>query len=123
MSTEVLRYYVTHIPDYRVVLCNFCETCIPPKSPMRHYEDNHTAKKECPVSMSVRRKIAEYMSRLDLCMPREVARPSEFIPGLKIIKKGFACKFMGCGYCAPLKDSMMTHYYTHQPHVPKNFKG
>jgi Orsellinic acid/F9775 biosynthesis cluster protein D len=113
--------YITHVPTFRVVVCDFCEVCIPPKDPLRHYEDHHTAKKDHPVPMEMRRKIADYMRTLDLCQSGEVI-PHGLMPELKVIKEGFMCNFQGCDACALTESSMRTHYYTHQKHIPKGFK-
>ena len=37
------------------------------KNPARQYEQNHTPKKDRPVMMEIHRKIAQYMTMLDLC--------------------------------------------------------
>src|SRR5439155_17850474 len=99
-----------------------CEVCIPPKDPLWHYKDNHTAKKEHHVSMEIRRKIADYMTTLDLLAPDKVISPRQLVPYLKTIEHGFICNFPGCGQCSTLESSMLTHYYTHQKHIPKGFK-
>lgn len=118
-----VQQYVTHLPVFRVVACHFCEACIPPKDPFRHYEDNHTAKKEHPVPMEVRRKIADYMATLNLCQPHEAIPPNTLIPELKVFKEGFICKFPNCGACSTSESSMRKHYYIHQKSVPKSYKN
>ena len=115
--------YITHLPIFKVIACNFCEICIPPKDPLRHYEDNHTAKKKYPVAMNIRRKIADYMATLDLCQPQDVPSSDILIPELKIIKNGFKCNFLGCNTCGTSEKSMRKHYYIHQKSVPNTFKN
>ena len=122
MSFQDLNSYVTHLPEFKVILCRFCEGCIPPNDPLRHYELNHTAKKEHPVPMEIRHKVRDYMATLDLCDPSKVISPNRLIPELKIIEKGFVCNFPGCGACRTSEHGMRTHYYTHQKSIPKDFK-
>ncbi len=123
MSYQDIKPYITHLPTFRVVTCRFCEVCIPPKDPLRHYKDNHAAKKEHYVPMETRLKIAELMLTLDLCQPQEVSTPGVRVSGLKIIKEGFKCNFVGCDACATSEPSMRTHYYSHQKSVPKGYKN
>jgi hypothetical protein len=73
--------------------------------------------------MEIRRKIAEYMTTLDLCQPQEVKTPDSRIPELKIIKKGFRCNFPGCDACDISEPNMHTYYYIHQKHIPMKFKN
>jgi len=73
--------------------------------------------------MNVRHKIADYMATLDLCEPNTVIAPQKLVPQLKVIKNGFVCNFDGCRDCATTEPSMITHYYTHQEHIPKDFKN
>jgi len=105
------------------MICRFCEICIPPKDPLNHYKRHHTAKKDDPVPMKVRHKIADYMTTLDLCQSQEVIPPDNRVPELKVIKEGFMCNFPGCDGCATSEHSMRTHYYIHQKHIPKDFKN
>ena len=65
MSFQDINSYITHLPTLQVVVCRFCEACIPPKDPLRHYEDNHTAKKAYHIPMEIRRKIRDYMATLE----------------------------------------------------------
>lgn len=123
MSFENIKLYITHLPDYRVVACRFCEACIPPKEPLDHYENNHTSSKDYPIPMKIRRRIADYMATLDLCQPDEVIFPNNRVPALKIIKKGYICRFPGCNTCGTSEPSMRTHYYSHQKHIPMKFKN
>lgn len=123
MSVQDIKSYVVHLPTLRVVVCRLCEVCIPPKDPLRHYEDHHTAKKDHPISMKIRRKISDYMATLNLCQPQEVIPPRSLVPELKIINEGFICKFPGCNACATSEQSMRMHYYVHQKHIPKSFKN
>jgi Orsellinic acid/F9775 biosynthesis cluster protein D len=118
-----IQSYITHLPALRVVVCHFCKACIPPKDPLRHYEDNHTAKKDYPIPMDVRRKIADYMSTLNLCQPQEVIPPHVLVPELKVLEKGFVCKFPGCDACTTSEPSMRKHYYLHQKSIPKSYKN
>jgi Orsellinic acid/F9775 biosynthesis cluster protein D len=122
MSLQEVKHYITHLPEFKVVICQPCEIGIPPKDPLRHYKQNHTAKKNHPVSMEVRRKVEEYMATLDLVEPDKVICPREPVPHLKMIEDGFVCNFPGCGQCSISESSMRTHYYTHQKHIPKGFK-
>jgi len=73
--------------------------------------------------MEMRRKIADYMTTLDLCQPQEVSSSHMLIPELKIIENGFKCNFTGCNTCTPSESSMRTHYYIHQKSVPQTFKN
>lgn len=123
MPVQDIKSYITHLLTLRVVVCRFCEICIPPKDPLRHYEDNHTAKKDYPVPSEVRRKIVDYMATLNLCQPQEVVSPHNLVPELKVIEEGFKCNFTGCEACATSEHSMRTHYYKHQKHIPKDFKN
>lgn len=123
MSYRDVKPYVTHLSALRVVVCRFCEAAIPPKDPLRHYAQNHTAKKDHPVSMEVRHQIENYMATLDLCQPLEVISPNNRVPELKVIEEGFKCNFPGCDGCATSEHSMRTHYYIHQKHIPKGFKN
>jgi Orsellinic acid/F9775 biosynthesis cluster protein D len=122
MSSHEVKNYTSYLPNFKVVVCRPCEICIPPKDPLRHYELNHTSKKDHPVPMEVRRKIAEYMATLELCEPQEVICPRERVPQLKVIRNGFICKFPGCGQCSTSESGMLTHYYIHQKHITKGFK-
>lgn len=121
MMFEELKAYITYLPAFKVVVCQFCWNCIPPSNVLHHYETNHTASKEHPIPMPVRRQVMEYMSGLDLCQPKEVVSPLEWIPQLKLIKDGQVCKFPNCGACRTSEDSMVTHYYKHQKRIPKGF--
>jgi Orsellinic acid/F9775 biosynthesis cluster protein D len=123
MPVQDIKSYITYLSIFQVIVCRFCEICIPPKDPLRHYEDNHTAKKDYPVPMQVRRKIADYMATLDLCQPQEIIPPHVLVPELKVLKEGFVCKFPGCGTCAISESSMRKHYYVHQNSVPKTYKN
>src|SRR5271168_4682186 len=76
MSSQDLNSYVTHLPKFKVVVCHFCEECIPPKAPLDHYELNHTATKAHPVPMEIRRKIQDYMVHLNLCDPKRIVSPN-----------------------------------------------
>ena len=123
MSFEQLNPSITYLPEFKVVVCRFCETCIPSNDPLRHYELNHTAKKTHYVPMGIRRKIREYMTTIDLCDLSKVISPNRLIPELKIVEKGFVCKFPDCDQCATSKSSMITHYYSHRKHIPKGFEN
>jgi len=72
--------------------------------------------------MEVRRKVAEYMTTLDLLEPDKVISSHEPIPHLKIIEHGFICNFPGCGQCSTSDSGMLTHYYIHKKHISKEFK-
>jgi Orsellinic acid/F9775 biosynthesis cluster protein D len=122
MSHQEVKNYITYLPEFQVVVCRFCEIGIPPKNPLRHYEQNHTSKKDHPVAMEIRRKVAEYMTTLDLLEPDKVISPRQSVPHLKTIEHGFICNFPGCDQCSTSESSMLTHYYTHQKHIPKGFK-
>ena len=122
MSLQEVKNYITYLPEFQVVVCRLCEICIPPKDPLRHYERNHTSKKDHPVAMKVRRKIAEYMATFDLYEPHNVISPRGSVPQLKVIKNGLICNFPGCDQCSTSENDMLTHYYTHQKHIPKGFK-
>jgi Orsellinic acid/F9775 biosynthesis cluster protein D len=93
MTEQAIESYVTHLPGFRVVVCRFCEDCIPPKDPLDHYKRNHSSKKPHFVPTAVRHKIMAYMATLDLCDPRDVILPDQLIPELKVINNGFVCKF------------------------------
>ena len=123
MSFQEVKNHINHLPEFQVVICRFCEICIPPKDPLRHYERNHTSKKDHPVAMEVRRKIAEYMATLDLCEPHKIISPRQPIPQLKVIKNGWICNFPGCDQCSTSESGMLTHYYIHQKHILKGFKN
>ena len=122
MSLQEVKDYINYLPEFQVVVCHLCEIGIPPKNPLRHYEQNHTSKKDHPVAMEIHRKIAEYMATLNLCEPHKVICPRQLVPGLKVIKDGLICNFPGCGQCSTSESGMVTHYYTHQKHIPKGFK-
>ena len=77
MSYQDAKAYITHLPTCQVVICRFCEACIPPKDPLWHYKENHTAKKDHHVPMEIRLKIAEVMVTLDLRQPQEVGTPDD----------------------------------------------
>jgi len=120
-SEETIDSYVTHLPQFRVMVCLPCEACIPPKEPLRHYEYNHTSTMDFPIEMGVRRQVAEYMATLDLCQPKEVVPPNELVPQLDVIKKGYICNITSCGHCASTEDSMRTHCRNvHKISVPKS---
>ena len=104
------------------MLCRFCESCIPPSEPLRHYELNHTATKERPVPTGIRHKVRDYMATLDLCDPDKVVSPNRLVPELKIIREGLVCNFAGCGACRTSGHGMRMHYYTHQKPIPKDFE-
>lgn len=73
--------------------------------------------------MKVRRKIADYMTTLNLYQSQEVVSPPDNrISKLKIIKEGFICKFPGYDVYAMSEHNMRTHYYLDQKHTPKDFK-
>jgi hypothetical protein len=122
MSYQDIQSYVTHLSTFQAVLCRFCEVCIPPNDPFRHYKDNHNAKKTHYVPVEMRHKIAGYMETLDLCQPKEI-NCNSWVPELKVIKEGFKCKFPECNACAISEQSMRTHYYIHQKHIPITFKN
>ena len=123
MSHQDVKAYVTHLSAFRVVVCRFCEACISPGDPLRHYKDNHSAKKDHSVPMKMRHKIANYMTTLDLCQPKEVNLPDKRIPELKVIKEGLKCRFPECDDCTVSEESMRKHYYVHQTFVSKSFKN
>jgi len=123
MSYRDIKPYVTHLPTSQVMVCRFCESCIPPKDPFEHYKRHHTAKKDHYVSMEARHKIANYMKTFDLCQPQEVKTSDGRMPELKIIKEGFRCKFPGCDACTISEPSMRMHYYIHQKYIIKDFKN
>jgi Orsellinic acid/F9775 biosynthesis cluster protein D len=123
MSAQHLESYITHLPTFQVVVCRLCESCISPNNPLRHYEDNHTAKKAHPVPSKVRHEITNYMATLDLCQPKEVIHPHHFVPELKVIKNGFICNFPNCGRVCTSEESMRKHYYVHQKSIPKSYKN
>ena len=124
MSEINPQSYVTHLPEFRVVVCRLgCLSAIPPKDPMRHYKLNHTVRKDHPVGMDVRHKITEYMATLDLCEPGEVVTPHALVEELKVIPRGFICNSSGCGKCTTSKDSMVTHYYkAHRDQIHKGIQ-
>ena len=72
MSVQDIKSYIIHLPTFRVIIYHLYENYIPPKDPLRHYEDHHTAKKDYPISMKIRRKISDYMTTLNLCQSQEV---------------------------------------------------
>jgi hypothetical protein len=123
MSAINLEPYITHLSVFRVVVCNFCEVCVPPKDPYDHYKLNHTATKKHPIPMNVRHDIAAYMKMLDLCEPKDVVHPENKVSQLKVIKKGYVCSFPGCGTCGTSEKSMHTHYYAHQASIPNGFRN
>ena len=123
MSSEELKNYISYFSEFQVVVCRPCGSCISPKNPLRHYEQNHTSKKDYSVAMEIRRKVAEYMMTLDLVEPDKVISPRQPVPHLKIIQHGFVCNFSECGQCSISESSMLTHYYTHQKHITKGFKN
>ena len=123
MSYQDVKPYVVHLTEFRVMICRFCEVCIPPKDPFEHYKRHHTVKKDHYVPMKARQKIAAYMTTLDLCQPQEIDPPDSRVPELKVIKKEFKCNFQKCGACATSEQSMRQHYYVHQKHIPKEFKN
>ena len=123
MSFQDVKQYVTHLFTFRVMICRFCEVCISPKEPLRHYEYNHTSGKDHSISMNVRRKIADYMATLDLCKSQEVASPVRLISELRVIKEEFKCNFPDCRACGTSEQSMRQHYYSHQKHISKEFKN
>jgi len=122
MSSQDISSYITHLPAFKVVVCCFCEGCIPPNAALRHYESNHTATKAHYVPTEIRHKIKDYMETLDLCDPDKVVSPDRLIPQLKIIREGLVCNFPGCGVCRTSGHGMRMHYYTHRKAIPKNFK-
>jgi len=121
MSFQEIKQYITYLPEIQVVVCRLCEICIPLKNLLRHYTQNHTSKKDHLVPMEVRRKVAEYMTTLDLCEPHNIISSRGSIPQLKVIKNGWVCNFPGCDQCSTSESGMLTHYYTHQNHIPKGF--
>ena len=123
MSYQDIKPYVTHLSIFRVVICRFCEICIPPKDSLDHYKRHHTINKNHYVPMEVRHKIVDYMATLDLCQPQEVNCLISHISELKVIKEGFKCNFQGCDVCGISEQSMRTHYYSHQKRIPMNFKN
>jgi hypothetical protein len=123
MSSEQLSTYITHLPEFKVVVCRFCKWCIIPGDPLRHYESNHTAKKAHFVPVKIRHKIRDYMIMLDLCEPDKMISPNRLIPELRIINKGYICSFPDCRACGTSEKSMHTHYYAHQASIPKDFKN
>ena len=62
------------------------------------------------------------MATLNLCDPKKIISPNKLVPGLKIVKQGYVCNFPGCGDCRTSESGIRTHYYTHQKHIPKDFK-
>ena len=122
MSFQDIRSYIEHLPKFKVVVCRFCEECIPPNDPILHYELNHTATLEHPVQTEIRHKIRDYMTTLNLCEPKKVVHPNRFIPQLKISRKGYVCNFSGCGVCRSSEHGMRMHYYAHKKPIPKDFK-
>jgi hypothetical protein len=122
MSFQEVKYYIIHLPEFQIVIYHPYEIDIPPKDPLRYYKQNHTTTKDHPISMEVRRKVEEYMTTLDLLEPDKIIAPRGLIQGLKVINNGWVCKFPGCGQCSTSESGMLTHYYTHQKHIPKDFK-
>jgi hypothetical protein len=122
MSSSDISSYIKYLPEFKVVVCLLCKECVSPNARLRHYEDNHAAKTEYFVEMEVRHRIRDYMATVDLCEPDKVVAPNRFIPELKIIGKGYICKFPQCGACRMSEHSMRTHYYSHKKSVPKDFK-
>jgi Orsellinic acid/F9775 biosynthesis cluster protein D len=84
MSFQDINSYITHLPEFKVIICHFCESCIPPSEPLRHYELNHTATKEHAVPTAIRHKVRDYMATLDLCDPDKVVSPNRPVPNLYI---------------------------------------
>jgi hypothetical protein len=66
MSHQEVKNYIIHLPEFQIVIYRFYEIDVPSKNPLRHYEQNYTSKKDYPVTMEIRRKIAEYMATFDL---------------------------------------------------------
>src|SRR5215471_954742 len=122
MTFGRLNSYITYLPEFKVVSCISCEYCNPPNDPVRHYQLNHTNKKAHYVPTDIRHDVRDYMATLNLCKPEDVVSPYRLVPGLKIIEKGFVCKFPGCRDCRTSEDGMRTHYYSHREHIPKDFK-
>ena len=122
ISLQEVKNYIVYLPEFQVIICHLCEICIPSKDSLWHYERNHISKKDHPVAMEVRRKIAEYMTIFDLCESHKIISSRESIPQLKVIKNGLICNFPGCDQCSTSESDMLTHYYTHQKHIPKGFK-
>jgi hypothetical protein len=122
MAIEELGSYITYLCEFKVVVCQLCQSCIPPNDPLRHYLLNHTMKKGVYVPVKVRHRVKEYMETLNLCEPDKVIAPNRLIPELRIINEGFVCKFSGCTVCGTSRSSMRTHYYAHEKYVPNNFK-
>jgi len=123
MSSHDIDSHVDYLSEFKVVVCRFCEECIPPKDPVSHYQLNHTATKEHSVSTEIRHKIRDYMATLDLCDPKKVVHSNKLVPQLKIIKEGYVCLFPDCGVCRTTSGGMRTHYYAHKKRIPKDFKN
>jgi hypothetical protein len=60
------------------------------------------------IPMEIRRKIAEYMTTLDLLEPDKIISPRELVPHLKVIKNEWICKFRGCGQCSTSESGTIT---------------
>lgn len=122
MSPQEVKNHITYLPEFQIVIYHLYEIYIPSKDPLQHYEQNHTSKKDHPIAMEVHRKIAEYMTTLDLCESHRIIFPRELIPQLKIIKNGWICNFPECDQYSISENDILTHYYTHQKYIPKDFK-
>jgi hypothetical protein len=123
MTPTSLTKLIEYLPTFKVIVCRFCQVCIPPNAPLRHYRDNHRTNQEHPINTLVRDQIIEYMTTIDLCRPDQVISPQQSIPQLKQPKKGFICKWAGCEVCRTSESGMRTHYYAHIQHIPKEFKN
>ena len=121
MSSQDLRPYITYLSTLKVIVCRFCEGCIPPDTPLRYYKSNYTTKKPHPIPVEIRHRIKEYITTLDLYNPSEVLQLNSLVPELKVIEKGYICNFIRCGACRTSELSMRTHYYFYRKYIPKGF--
>lgn len=100
-----LEEYVDYNAQYRVVICKKCKHCIkPPPGDKRHLKCFHQE-----WSLSLRKKILQYIAQFHLATPSEVVLPRPKCPpilGLEV-SNGWCCE--ECRYCCISDVNMQQH--------------
>ncbi|KAJ9502548.1 hypothetical protein LTR99_007613 [Exophiala xenobiotica] len=99
---------------YRVVICTICHYAIPRPGIAWHLKELHHFLNPCD-----RRPYLDFVAKLDLCEPDQVARPSgtgnDFpVPELPVYD-GLQCGLKGCSYLCTSEKRLKNHWATAHP--------
>jgi hypothetical protein len=105
--SEIIRQYVTYLPNFHVIICRQCKFAIPSTYISRHFRNLHTK-----IPLATRQAIIDFADTVQIDEPRRVTIPhpeEDPIDDLELIKKGFQCQFGDCTECSKTEPTMRQH--------------